>query len=572
MKGTWKSWLCAALGVCMLTPALTAGVFADGTVAQIGDASYSSLQAAFDAVPADGTQTTIHLVANVVVTQDDIATLAAGRNAVLDMDGHSITVAEETSMTPAFQGRPIINQGTLTVTGDGTIDTSASKYGGYGAISNEGTLVVENGTFAGSVMGNGSAIRNTAGETTIEDGDFTGTAAVYNAPDATLTINGGNFHTTSCNQLRDDAGQGGYWAYCINSHGNLTFNDGTVTGVQGALGIGGGHGVINGGTFTTVACEHSATGAASFYGIYVAGESDAATAEINGGVFTSASREAGWFGNSVQGDGGIGAEASVQINGGIFNSGDPSGYVIRVDKAVANPNILGGTYNKKAGLTAEEDTAGENVVRVANDAAATQQPLDAFFPEDYKVIEGEDGSLTVYPEQADYSKVDAALAKVPEDLSIFTEETAKAVNDAVAAVVRGKGGEEQDIVDGYAQAIEAAIAALAYRPADYTKVDAALAKVPEDLSIFTEETAKAVNDAVAAVVRGKDIREQDVVDGYARAIEEAIAALQEKPAQPETPETPPETGVQMFAGFGLALVAAAGLAGAAALRRRSLTK
>ncbi len=84
------------------------------------------------------------------------------------------------------------------------------------------------------------------------------------------------------------------------------------------------------------------------------------------------------------------------------------------------------------------------------------------------------------------------------------------------------------------EAIDAAIEALAYKPADYTKVDEAIAKVPSDLSKYTDETAKAVTDAVAAVVRDKNITEQDVVDGYAKAIEDAIAGLQAKQTSSKT--------------------------------------
>ena len=61
--------------------------------------------------------------------------------------------------------------------------------------------------------------------------------------------------------------------------------------------------------------------------------------------------------------------------------------------------------------------------------------------------------------------------------------------------------------------------------ADYSAVEAALAKVPEDLSIYTDESAQAVKDAVAAVVYGKKASEQEEVDAMAKAIEDAVAAL-----------------------------------------------
>jgi len=61
--------------------------------------------------------------------------------------------------------------------------------------------------------------------------------------------------------------------------------------------------------------------------------------------------------------------------------------------------------------------------------------------------------------------------------------------------------------------------------ADYSAVEAALAKVPEDLSIYTDESAQAVKDAIDAVVYGKKASEQEEVDAMAKAIEDAVAAL-----------------------------------------------
>lgn len=74
--------------------------------------------------------------------------------------------------------------------------------------------------------------------------------------------------------------------------------------------------------------------------------------------------------------------------------------------------------------------------------------------------------------------------------------------------------------------LNACLAALA----DYKAVDAAIAKVPEDLRIYTEETAAAVTAAVDAVDRNKLAAEQAEVDAMAKAIEDAIAALELKPA------------------------------------------
>lgn len=64
--------------------------------------------------------------------------------------------------------------------------------------------------------------------------------------------------------------------------------------------------------------------------------------------------------------------------------------------------------------------------------------------------------------------------------------------------------------------------------ADYTLVEAALAKVPAKLSAYTEETANAVSNAVNAVKEGMNITEQVYVDAMADAIENAVAALELK--------------------------------------------
>lgn len=71
--------------------------------------------------------------------------------------------------------------------------------------------------------------------------------------------------------------------------------------------------------------------------------------------------------------------------------------------------------------------------------------------------------------------------------------------------------------------------AMTYLPADYTKVDAAIDKAnalnKDEYKDFT-----AVEAAVNAVVRDKNITEQSEVDAMAKAIEDAIAALQYKDA------------------------------------------
>lgn len=142
-------------------------------------------------------------------------------------------------------------------------------------------------------------------------------------------------------------------------------------------------------------------------------------------------------------------------------------------------------------------------------------------------------------EPADYSAVDAALKKMPEDLTVlYTDETVAALNTAKANVVKGKVIAKQSEVDAWATAIEDAVAALKYKSADYTKVDAALAKVPSDVNGYTDASVAALNAAIAAVDRTKNITEQTAVDAMATAIENAIAGLTRKSSGSSGSSTP----------------------------------
>ena len=138
----------------------------------------------------------------------------------------------------------------------------------------------------------------------------------------------------------------------------------------------------------------------------------------------------------------------------------------------------------------------------------------------------EDAIAALQYKDADYTKVDAAIAKA-NALNKDNYKDFSAVETAVNAVVRDKNITEQSEVDAMAKAIEDAIAALQYKDADYTKVDAAIAKA-NALNKDNYKDFSGVEAAVKAVVRGKNITEQSEVDKMAKTIEDAIAALEKK--------------------------------------------
>ena len=202
----------------------------------------------------------------------------------------------------------------------------------------------------------------------------------------------------------------------------------------------------------------------------------------------------------------------------------------KVDAAIAKANALNkDDYKDFAAVEAAVNAVarGKNITE--------QDAVDAMA----KAIE--DAIAALVCKGADYAKVDAAIAKAnalnKEDYKDFT-----AVENAVKAVVRGKNITEQGTVDAMAKAIEDAIAALICKGADYAKVDAAIAKA-NALNKNDYKDFAAVEAAVNAVARGKNITEQDAVDAMAKAIEDAIAALEKKPdIKPEMIDNLPQTG------------------------------
>ena len=184
--------------------------------------------------------------------------------------------------------------------------------------------------------------------------------------------------------------------------------------------------------------------------------------------------------------------------------------VVKVNgqEVTGSVSLEAGTYPVE--VTADNCKAYTGNITITADAATHTQTV----------------AMTYLP--ADYTKVDAAIAKA-NALNKDEYKDFSAVEAAVKAVVRGKNITEQSEVDKMAKAIEDAIAALQYKDADYTKVDAAIAKAnalkKDDYKDFS-----GVEAAVKAVVRGKNITEQSEVDKMAKAIEDAIAALQYKDA------------------------------------------
>lgn len=330
-------------------------------VAEVDGQQYETLQAAVDAVQGSGT---IELTSSIALS--DQVTIDSGKTIILDMNGETLSIGFSDSSKNL-----IVNNGTLTITGDGTFDaTEATSYKGF--INNYGTLTVENGTFqiadkamtvhlrnqdggkavinGGTFSGGATIVRSFEGSnTTITGGSFTN--SVYPAVDVNgeTLITGGIFTNTSCSRCDSQN-----WGYTVRSgvdndpDAKLTITPSSegsvvVTGTQGALSATAGTMEVNGGSYKTVDCaqKHGAV----FYALYVAGEAGAVQVVVNDGTFvTEGKQTAVLVGNSN--DGGLKEQAVLQIRGGQFSA--PEGIpAYKVDVALGGLNITGGTFSSK---------------------------------------------------------------------------------------------------------------------------------------------------------------------------------------------------------------------------------
>ena len=203
----------------------------------------------------------------------------------------------------------------------------------------------------------------------------------------------------------------------------------------------------------------------------------------------------------------------------------------KVNEAIANANKLNkDDYKDFSGV----DNAVNAVVRGKN--ITEQSEVDKMA----KAIE--DAIAALQYKDANYDEVDAAITKA-DALNKDDYKDFSTVDTAINAVVRGKNITEQSEVDKMAKAIEDTIATLQYKDANYDKVNEAIAKANK-LNKGDYKDFSGVDNAVNAVASGKNITEQSDVDAMAKAIEDAISALEKKPAsaKPGTSNKNPKTG------------------------------
>ena len=213
---------------------------------------------------------------------------------------------------------------------------------------------------------------------------------------------------------------------------------------------------------------------------------------------------------------------------------------------VLSPDVIGfnRTYQWYGSYTAD-NTAGEPI------EGATEKEFNPAeypaYPYYYCVVTSTDvgfdpieirtGVTANKVAAADYSAYNTAVEKA----NALEREYYKDLTDldaALAVDVSGLTVSEQATVDAQTAAIIDALESLQYKPADYSNVESAKAKIPTDLSTYTDDSRKELQAALDAVDYSLNITEQAQADAYAEAIIIALDGLKRKPTEPVTPEKP----------------------------------
>lgn len=132
-------------------------------------------------------------------------------------------------------------------------------------------------------------------------------------------------------------------------------------------------------------------------------------------------------------------------------------------------------------------------------------------------------------QSADYTEYNKAVEQAKAlDRSLYTDLTE--LDEALSADISGLSNAQQNIVDDQTAKIKGALDNLVLKPADYSRVNEQINTVPEHLEYYTDETVNALNKILNDIDYGLDITKQEVVDSYAEQLQNAISALEYKPA------------------------------------------
>ncbi|MGT2895177.1 glycoside hydrolase domain-containing protein [Streptococcus entericus] len=125
----------------------------------------------------------------------------------------------------------------------------------------------------------------------------------------------------------------------------------------------------------------------------------------------------------------------------------------------------------------------------------------------------------------------------------YTEDSYQAFSQKVAAAraVHDSLTTQQVEIDRALASLENIADALVRRPeepADYSRLQELLLSIPEDLTMYTDESLAALESAISAIQLDKKASDQAIVDGYISTIIEALAKLEKKQQVAEEDQLP----------------------------------
>lgn len=161
---------------------------------------------------------------------------------------------------------------------------------------------------------------------------------------------------------------------------------------------------------------------------------------------------------------------------------------------------------------------------VWNVDASCQSTIDAFAAEIEEIF------VQMGVKWSDFSEVDALIERAEAlDRSMYTEESLKKLDDAIASVERYCDVADSTLVNTYVYRIEDALNSVERKSDYFSAVDTAIEKAEEiDRSLYTDESLADLDAAINAVDRNAS--DSETIEAYAQAIESAIQNLKYKPA------------------------------------------
>lgn len=112
------------------------------------------------------------------------------------------------------------------------------------------------------------------------------------------------------------------------------------------------------------------------------------------------------------------------------------------------------------------------------------------------------------------------------------------------AMIESDNQYTQDQINDCLKALQLSKQSLKYKSADYQQLDKVIATIPDDLSIYTEQSVQALNEALNQVERGLNITDQKKVNQMVQNIEKALENLELRKEQKPVVEVTPSDGSQ----------------------------